>query len=65
MNKINTEWFPYYEVLEYIRESGIVNMFGAAPYLAAYCDIDEKLARKVLANWMENYTELNKIFGWN
>ena len=62
---INKDWYPYYETLEAIRQSGVTNMFGAAPYLAAYCDIDEKLARKVLVNWMENYTELNKIFGWN
>lgn len=65
MNKINTEWFPYYETLEYIRESGIVNMFGVAPYLAAYCEIDEKLARQVLANWMENYNDIAIMFGWN
>jgi hypothetical protein len=64
MSKINTEWFPYYEVLEHIRQSGITNMFGAAPYLAAYCEIDEKLARQVLVNWMENYNDIATIFNW-
>ena len=61
---IKKEWYEYYEMLETIRQSGITNMFGAAPYLAEYCDIDIKLAREVLFNWMKNYTELNKIFGW-
>ena len=64
MSKINTEWFPYYEVLERIRQSGITNMYGAVPYLATYCEIDEKLARQVLVNWMENYKDIATIFNW-
>lgn len=64
MSEINKDWFDYYETLECIRQSGITNMYGAAPYLAACCDIDEKLATKVLINWMQNYTELAKILNW-
>lgn len=30
---IKQEWTKYYKALEVIRESGITNMFGAAPYL--------------------------------
>ena len=63
-NTINPEWNDYYNTLEAIRKSGITNMWGAAPYLAKLEDIDEKLATKVLLNWMHNYSELNKKFGW-
>ncbi len=61
---IKEEWIEYYKTLERIRRSGITNMYGAAPYLAAYEDIDEKLARDVLLSWMENYDELNDRFNW-
>lgn len=63
-NEIREDWYEYYKMLEAIRDSGIVNMFGAAPYLAECCDIDEKLARQVLANWMHNYSKLSEMFGW-
>ena len=63
-NTIKEEWMGYYKTLESIRKSGITNMFGAAPYLARLEGIDERLARQVLANWMSNYSELNKKFGW-
>ena len=63
-NTIKPEWNEYYQTLENIRKSGITNMFGAAPYLARIEGIDEKLARQVLSNWMQNYDALNKQFGW-
>ena len=61
---IKEEWEHYYKVLEFIRESGITNMWGAAPYLAEYCNIDLKLATDVLLSWIENYSELSKKFSW-
>lgn len=61
---INDEWNDYYETLEAIRKSGIVNMFGAAPYLAKHCGIDEDLAEEVLISWMNNYNELSEKFSW-
>ena len=61
---IKEEWSGYYKTLEAIRQSGITNMFGAAPYLAVYEDIDEKLASQVLVNWMHNYNALSEKFGW-
>lgn len=63
-NEIREDWYEYYKTLEAIRDSGIVNMYGAAPYLAEYCEIDEKLARQVLINWMKNYSKLSEMFGW-
>lgn len=61
---IKKEWEEYYKTLEGIRRSGVTNMFGAAPYLMQLCDIDEKLAREVLVNWMQNYNELSKLYKW-
>lgn len=50
--KTNNEYWIF---LESLRRSGAVNMFGAAPILAEYFDIDEKEARKILGDWMRNY----------
>lgn len=41
--------------LEKLRRSGITNMFGAAPYLAAEFGIKIGEARAILAEWMKTY----------
>lgn len=62
---IREEWEEYYQVLENIRQSGITNMFGAAPYLKEFCpELSLKLAQAILSNWMCNYDELNKKYNW-
>ena len=62
---IREEWEQYYKVLEAIRESGITNMFGAAPYLKEFCpELSHKLAHAILVNWIHNYNELNKKYNW-
>lgn len=61
---INDEWDHYYKALELIRKSGITNMWGAAPYLAKYCNISVELASDILLSWIENYSELSKKFSW-
>ena len=63
-NSIKPEWEKHYQTLERIRQSGITNMFGASPYLAAMNNISEELALDVLGNWMHNYDELCKKYGW-
>ena len=63
-HQIREEWNDYYEILEDIRKSGIVNMFGSAPHLADRCGIDEDLAEEVLISWMDNYDELSEKFSW-
>ena len=40
------------EYLDRIRESGAVNMYGAAPYLASAYGLNTKTARAILAYWM-------------
>lgn len=59
---INPEWKEYYILLEGIRKSGICNMWGASPYLAALAGIDHKLAKEVLCSWIENYSELKELY---
>lgn len=62
---IKEEWTEYYQMLEAIRKSGITNMFGAAPYLKELCsELSKEEANQILRNWMRNYDELNKRFGW-
>lgn len=57
------EWKDYYMFLESLRESGVTNMFGAAPYLeAAFPELKGKPAREVLSNWMQNYSEISKKY---
>ena len=64
-NPIREEWEEYYQVLENIRQSGITNMFGAAPYLKEFCpELSHKESQAVLVNWIRNYDELNKKYGW-
>jgi len=43
--------------LDALRDSGVTNMFGAAPYLQKEFGIDKKSAREVLANWMQSFSE--------
>ena len=61
---IKEEWEHYYKALELIREFGITNMFGSAPYLAECCNIDLKLAKDILCSWIDNYDALSKKFSW-
>lgn len=63
-SSIKEEWEHYYRALELIRQSGITNMWGAAPYLANYCNIDLKLAEDILYSWIDNYDALSKKFSW-
>lgn len=44
------------EFLDGLRDSGITNMFGAAPYLVQEFDITNRKARAVLKEWMATYS---------
>lgn len=45
-------WF-----LDDLRESGITNMYGAAPYLARAFDLDDDTSRAYLIYWMRTFGE--------
>ena len=64
-NKIREDWEDYYKTLEAIRRTGVVNMYGAAPYLReCFPKLSKDDANEILVNWMRNYNELNKKYGW-
>ena len=62
VHAINPHWKEYYILLEGIRQSGICNMWGANPYLAAYTGITQSLAKDVLCSWIKNYDEIKKLY---
>ena len=62
---IREDWHEYYNTLEAIRRSGVVNMYGAAPVLReCYRELTESESAEILANWMRNYSELSDKYGW-
>ena len=52
MNK--EEYFVY---LDNIRESGAINMFGAAPYLQDAFGLSRYEAKDILLEWMDTFAE--------
>ena len=58
----NPEWKDYYQYLEDLRGTGVVNMYGAKPYLAEYMEeVSPNVVvsvATVLASWMRNYDAL-------
>ena len=45
----------YFAYLDALRESGVTNMFGAAPYLMDEYGLSRSEARTVLMSWMQNF----------
>lgn len=58
----NIEWQDCYQFLEDLRQSGVVNMYGASPMLTTFIEhtYEENPPKTaaVLASWMNNYDEL-------
>jgi hypothetical protein len=63
---IREDWEDYYKTLEAIRRTGVVNMWGASPYLKECYprELSDKEAQEVLCNWIHNYDKLNEKYGW-
>ena len=55
MEEVNKE--QVFEYLDALRESGITNMFGAAPYIQEEFGLDEKEAKALLAEWMQTFSQ--------
>lgn len=56
------QWVKWevFEFLDDLRESGVTNMFGAAPYISStYPFISKASARHLLTEWMETFSERN------
>jgi len=47
----------YYNFLNSLRDTGVVNMFGAAPYLVEVFDVSRTEAREILFQWMQSFEE--------
>ena len=43
--------------LDALRESGVINMYGASPYLQDRFGLSRKESKEVLLNWMKSYGE--------
>lgn len=47
----------YFKFLKDLRDSGAINMYGAAPVLADAFDLNKYEARDILAAWMKSFEE--------
>ena len=56
--KYEVAWTEYYQYLESLRQSGVTNMYGSAPYLAKAYALSSGEATNVVVSWMENYDAL-------
>lgn len=54
---LDDETMAIYAYLDALRESGIVNMFGAAPLLQEKFDLDRRAARERLQGWMNWFSK--------
>jgi hypothetical protein len=46
-----------FDYLDALRESGVTNMFGAAPYLMKEFGFDKREAGQWLVEWMQTFGE--------
>jgi hypothetical protein len=49
------------EYLDGLRESGVVNMFGAGEYLDRSFNLDRGEAKTILLYWMESFEERHPV----
>ena len=52
-----TEYTEHLKYLDELREDGVVNMFGARPYLQQEFGLDKAEAGKVLKLWMDTFSQ--------
>jgi hypothetical protein len=45
----------YFTYLDTLRDSGVTNMFGAAPYLIEQFGVNRQQARDILLKWMDTF----------
>lgn len=55
--QIDYERIDYEEYLMNLSDSGVVNMFGAAPYLQREFGLSKEDAEEVLLRWMNSFSE--------
>jgi hypothetical protein len=58
MDNMEKDKEEYLEFLDYLRDSGVTNMFGAVPYLLElFPELNKMEAKRILVEWMETYQE--------
>lgn len=57
-------FYKYFDWLEMLRKSGIVNMYGASLYLEKAFKLPHHRAATILIFWMQHYEELLEIREW-
>jgi len=50
----------YFDYLGALRDSGVTNMFGAAPYLQNYFGLSRTESRCILLQWIESFSRSEK-----
>ncbi len=55
MEKFTESETEVFEYLDALRESGVTNMYSAAPYIQREFSMEEDEARKLLAKWMHTF----------
>ncbi len=53
----DTTYQVIYNYLDGLRESGVVNMLGAGPYVERTFDLSKSDARKVHVAWIEDFSK--------
>ena len=48
------------DYLEWLRQSGITNMWGASPYIAAEFGLSQREASDILVQWIKSFDEVKK-----
>ena len=51
----------YFAFLDIIRETGQINMFGAAPVLQEVYGLTRQESRKILLEWMDTFSERHPV----
>ncbi len=46
-----------FEYLDAVRDMGIINMFGATPYLEEEFGLNKREAQDILVKWMQTFAE--------
>lgn len=47
----------YFDYLDALRESGAINMWGAAPYLQEAFGLSRQEARVIFLEWMDTFSQ--------
>ena len=53
---MKTNTAEVFEYLDELRESGVTNMSGAAPYIQGRFDLSATAAKKYLADWTRTFS---------